>query len=62
MCIEFLKTIKDQDIVFLEGTNQVEGNNDTFHSTEVKSIFVNEEVEGQQFEVNNVKPFNEALI
>jgi hypothetical protein len=29
---------------------------------EIESIFVNEEVEGQQFEVNNVKPFNEALI
>jgi hypothetical protein len=62
MCIEFLKTIKNQDIVFLEGTNQVEGINDTFHSTKVESIFVNDEVEGQQFEVNNVKPFNEALI
>jgi hypothetical protein len=48
--------------VFLEGTNQVESINDTFHSMEVESIFVNEEVEGQQFEVNNVKQFNEALI
>jgi hypothetical protein len=62
MSIEFLKTIKNQDIVFLEGTNQVESINDTFHSMEVESIFVNEEVEGQQFEVNNVKQFNEALI
>jgi hypothetical protein len=62
MSIEFLKTIKNQDIVFLEGTSQVESINDTFHSTEVESIFVNEEVEGQKFEVNNVKQFNEALI
>jgi hypothetical protein len=62
MCIEFLKTIKNQDIVFLEGTNRVESINDTFHSMKLESIFVNEEVEGQQFEVNNVKPFNEVLI
>jgi hypothetical protein len=48
--------------VFLEGTNRVESINDTFHSMKLESIFVNEEVEGQQFEVNNVKPFNEVLI
>jgi hypothetical protein len=61
MCIEFFLTIKNQDIVFFEGTNQVKGINDTFHSIKVESVFVNEEVEGQQFEVNNVKPINEAL-
>jgi hypothetical protein len=32
--------------VFLEGTNHAKGINDTFHSTKVESIFVNEEVEG----------------